>query len=77
MLFRCPIASEELLDATGICTVPGSGFGQEGRWHIRTTFLPDEKSMERVTKTLAVFHAAFLERYGGLPDEVGIELGED
>ena len=29
---------EELLDQTGICTVPGSGFGQQGQWHIRTTF---------------------------------------
>ena len=34
---------EELLDTTGICTVPGSGFGQEeGTYHFRTTFLPQE-----------------------------------
>ena len=29
-----------LLEATGICTFPGSGFGQvNGTWHLRTTFL--------------------------------------
>lgn len=29
-----------LLDATGVCIVPGSGFGQkENEWHFRTTFL--------------------------------------
>ncbi|SCV04371.1 LAMI_0H15588g1_1 [Lachancea mirantina] len=31
---------KELLEATGICTVPGSGFGQvAGTHHLRTTFL--------------------------------------
>lgn len=31
---------DALLSATGICTVPGSGFGQvEGTYHVRTTFL--------------------------------------
>lgn len=31
----------ELLEATGICTVPGSGFGQvPNTYHLRTTFLP-------------------------------------
>ena len=35
--------AEKLLDATGICIVPGSGFGQrEGTWHLRFAFLPDE-----------------------------------
>lgn len=33
--------AEQLLLNTGICTVPGSGFGQkEGTYHVRTTFLP-------------------------------------
>lgn len=32
---------QELLEHTGICTVPGSGFGQvPGTYHLRTTFLP-------------------------------------
>lgn len=31
----------KLLDSTGICVVPGTGFGQKpGTYHIRTTFLP-------------------------------------
>ena len=69
---------EELLDHTGICTVPGSGFGQEGRWHIRTTFLPSEEKMDKVTEAFATFHVAFLERYGGLPSaDTTVELGED
>ena len=34
----------ELLNATGVCVVPGSGFGQvKGTWHFRSTFLPPEK----------------------------------
>lgn len=72
---------EELLDQTGICTVPGSGFGQEGQWHIRTTFLPSEEQMDNVTKALSTFHVAFLEKYGGLsPTDsayISVELGED
>ena len=33
-----------LLEATGISTVPGSGFGQEeGTFHLRTTILPREE----------------------------------
>jgi len=33
----------ELLMATGICVVPGSGFGQaDGTFHFRSTFLPLE-----------------------------------
>ncbi|KAJ1488165.1 putative alanine aminotransferase 2 [Baffinella frigidus] len=36
----------ELLEHTGICTVPGSGFGQkEGTWHVRLTFLPEETQL--------------------------------
>ena len=36
----------ELLEDTGILTVPGSGFGQEeGTLHLRTTILPQVSSM--------------------------------
>ncbi len=36
-----------LLEATGISTVPGSGFGQEeGTFHLRTTILPREEVMK-------------------------------
>jgi alanine transaminase len=45
---------EELLDETGICTVPGSGFGQEeGTYHFRTTFLPQEDAMAKVISKLS------------------------
>jgi alanine transaminase len=54
----------ELLDATGICVVPGSGFGQaDGTLHFRTTFLPQEDKIQAVTERLATFHADFMQRY--------------
>lgn len=54
----------ELLDATGICVVPGSGFGQvEGTWHFRTTFLPQEDAMDAVNDRLATFHNEFLAKW--------------
>ncbi|CCH61498.1 hypothetical protein TBLA_0E04440 [Henningerozyma blattae CBS 6284] len=51
----------ELLKATGICTVPGSGFGQQpGTYHVRTTFLaPGVEWMKRWEK----FHIEFFEKY--------------
>lgn len=51
----------ELLEGTGICCVPGNGFGQEkGTWHLRTTFLPPGLEwIERWT----VFHADFVRKY--------------
>jgi alanine transaminase len=57
----------ELLEATGIVVVPGSGFGQaEGTLHFRTTFLPPEEDIEDMVQRLGAFHAAFLSKYGGL-----------
>jgi alanine transaminase len=54
----------ELLDATGICVVPGSGFGQvEGTYHFRTTFLPQEDAMDGVNERLTKYHAEFLSKY--------------
>lgn len=51
----------ELLDATGICIVPGSGFGQkEGTLHFRTTFLaPGTDWVSRITD----FHKKFMDEY--------------
>lgn len=53
--------SLRLLDATGVCVVPGSGFGQkEGTLHFRTTFLaPGTDWVERIVK----FHSEFMEEY--------------
>ncbi|KAJ5225579.1 hypothetical protein N7468_006804 [Penicillium chermesinum] len=50
-----------LLDATGVCVVPGSGFGQkENTLHFRTTFLaPGTDWVERIVK----FHSEFMEQY--------------
>ncbi|KAH7319766.1 putative alanine aminotransferase [Stachybotrys elegans] len=50
-----------LLEATGICVVPGSGFGQaEGTTHFRTTFLaPGTEWVGSITK----FHKEFMDKY--------------
>lgn len=54
----------ELLNATGICVVPGSGFGQkEGTLHFRTTFLPPKEAIDDVMKRLRKFHERFLLSY--------------
>ncbi|KAK5999490.1 hypothetical protein QM012_005343 [Aureobasidium pullulans] len=50
-----------LLDATGVCVVAGSGFGQkEGTLHFRTTFLaPGTEWVGRITK----FHKEFMDEF--------------
>ena len=50
-----------LLDATGICVVPGSGFGQkDGTLHFRTTFLaPGTEWVGRIVQ----FHQDFMKKY--------------
>ena len=46
-----------LLEATGICVVPGSGFGQiPGTAHFRTTILPPTSKIELVIQRIAAFH---------------------
>jgi len=50
-----------MLDATGVCVVAGSGFGQkEGTLHFRTTFLAPGTDW---TKRLVQFHQNFLEEF--------------
>ncbi len=50
-----------LLEETGICVVPGSGFGQPpGTLHFRTTFLPPQAEIEELVVKLKAFH----KRYG-------------
>jgi len=54
----------ELLDNTGICIVPGSGFGQRpGTFHFRTTFLPSEEKIDIVINKITDFHSQFLQKY--------------
>ncbi|CAI4342631.1 ADQ_G0009770.mRNA.1.CDS.1 [Saccharomyces cerevisiae] len=50
-----------LLESTGICTVPGSGFGQRpGTYHVRTTFLaPGTKWIQDWKE----FHQDFFSKY--------------
>lgn len=50
-----------LLEATGVCVVPGSGFGQkENTLHFRTTFLaPGTDWVERIVE----FHNQFMAKY--------------
>lgn len=54
--------ARRLLEATGICVVPGSGFGQvPGTYHFRTTFLAPgvQDYVERFKK----FHDEFMAEY--------------
>ena len=54
----------ELLEATGIATVPGSGFGQKkGTFHCRTTILPSEDKMRDMMQQWGDFHRAFMVRH--------------
>ena len=52
-----------LLEATGLCTVNGSGFGQrEGTWHLRIAFLPPKEVLERVLPRWVKFHNEYVNR---------------
>jgi len=49
-----------LLEETGICVVPGSGFGQRpGTAHFRTTILPPTGKIRSVVERLAKFQASY------------------
>jgi alanine transaminase len=53
-----------LLDETGICVVPASGFGQkEGRYGFRTTFLPPDDQMMPAIKLFASHHKNFCDKF--------------
>lgn len=54
----------ELLENTGICIVPGSGFGQQpGTYHFRTTILPQPDKLKEMLDKFAAFHKDFLKKY--------------
>ncbi|VDK78578.1 unnamed protein product [Dibothriocephalus latus] len=54
----------ELLEKTGICVVPGTGFGQKpGTYHFRTTILPAERQMHIMIDRLKAFHTKFMAKY--------------
>eukprot|EP00557_Chaetoceros_sp_GSL56_P004490 CAMPEP_0176500632 /NCGR_PEP_ID=MMETSP0200_2-20121128/13682_1 /TAXON_ID=947934 /ORGANISM="Chaetoceros sp., Strain GSL56" /LENGTH=480 /DNA_ID=CAMNT_0017899367 /DNA_START=378 /DNA_END=1820 /DNA_ORIENTATION=+ len=53
-----------LLESTGICVVPASGFGQEkGRYGFRTTFLPSEDEMVKVVDKVSKHYTEFCEKF--------------
>ncbi|XP_027205077.2 alanine aminotransferase 2-like [Dermatophagoides pteronyssinus] len=53
-----------LLETTGICVVPGSGFGQiPGTYHFRTTILPQNEKLETMMKKFKEFHQNFMKQY--------------
>ena len=54
-----------LLDETGICVVPGEGFGQkEGEHHFRLTCLC--AGVEEYVGALERFHMGFMKKYGAI-----------
>lgn len=53
-----------LLDETGICVVPGSGFGQrEGTYHFRMTILPPKEKLKFLLNSFREFHMKFTAEY--------------
>ncbi|KAG0338808.1 hypothetical protein BG004_007065 [Podila humilis] len=53
-----------MLEATGVCMVAGSGFGQvDGTAHFRSTFLPQPELFEGFCKGIKDFHADFMNKY--------------
>jgi alanine transaminase len=53
-----------LLESTGICVVPASGFGQApGRYGFRTTFLPSEAEMAKSMEAIKKHHEEFCAKY--------------
>lgn len=53
-----------LLERTGVCVVPASGFGQrKGRFGFRTTFLPQEEDLSNAVDAIRQHHEEFFLRY--------------
>lgn len=54
----------DLLQETGICVVPASGFRQAaGRFGFRTTFLPPEQEMRDAVNVIAAHYQMFCKKY--------------
>jgi len=54
----------QVLENTGICIVPGTGFGQQpGTWHFRTTILPQTDKLKIMLETFKGFHADFMKKF--------------
>lgn len=54
----------ELIDSTGICVVPGSGFHQRpGTYHFRTTILPPKDQIVTLLSKFEKFHLSFTKKW--------------
>ncbi|XP_051884034.1 alanine aminotransferase 2 isoform X1 [Pristis pectinata] len=54
----------KLLEETGICVVPGSGFGQkEGTYHFRMTILLPIEKLKVLLQNVKDFHGKFVQKY--------------
>jgi len=54
----------QLLEKTGICCVPGSGFGQRpGTYHFRTTILPQPAKLQIMLEKFRDFQRDFMKEY--------------
>ncbi|KAL3998871.1 Alanine aminotransferase 2 [Acanthocheilonema viteae] len=54
----------QLLENSGICVVPGSGFGQKpGTYHFRTTILPQGNILRDMLERFNKFHNKFMKEY--------------
>lgn len=54
----------QLLENTGICIVPGAGFGQRpDTYHFRTTILPQPEKLKEMLELFRKFHLKFLSEY--------------
>lgn len=54
----------KMLEETGICLVPGSGFGQkDGTYHFRMTILPPTDKLKILLDKVKEFHRRFTEQY--------------
>ncbi|XP_075158311.1 alanine aminotransferase 1 [Haematobia irritans] len=54
----------ELLEATGICIVAGTGFGQRpGTYHYRSTILPQTDVLKDMMNKFQKFHVEFMKKY--------------
>jgi len=65
-LGQCPSTfyAFQLLENTGICIVPGAGFGQKpGTYHFRTTILPQPEKLKSMLEKFKEFHLKFVEEY--------------
>ncbi|CAG5896573.1 unnamed protein product [Menidia menidia] len=54
----------KMLEETGICLVPGSGFGQkDGTYHFRMTILPPTDKLKILLNKVKEFHQNFTKQY--------------